>query len=168
MKFWKIFNKFKLAILFPFFLLIACSGRSIYEPEPIPIRITEIEVSDEYDSVGKLEVEVHIFDANSGDLLGCSGNFQGLGHVDSSDHLFYTNAEFVRPDYQTRTYLYYEDIQFRDIIIWVIEDDDNPCPGEIDHGQDDIIGISDPMDGRRLNRFRILSFDNVVHLRIGS
>lgn len=129
-----------------------------------PLYITEIEVTGEYD-VLRMEVEVHLVDANTGRLLGCAGQNSGLRHVDYPDIFYEVDAEFVTPDGDL---LYYEDIRNRDIEVWVIEDDLDPCPGPYVPHEDDIIGISRPIDGRDFRRLIDLSFDNVVHLRMGS
>jgi hypothetical protein len=129
-----------------------------------PIYVSEIMVTGDYD-LTRLEVEVHIVDANTGRLLGCAGDHQGLRHVNYPDVMYEVYAEFHTPNGNT---LYYSDLKYRDIEIWVIEDDLDPCPAPFLPNVDDVIGISGVIDGRELRRQIRLSFDDVVHLRIGS
>ena len=91
---------------------------------------------------------------------------QGLERVDSSDYVFTVDAEFHCAECGGR--LFYEDIEDLEVEIWVIEDDEEPCPGPIVPGTDDIIGISDPIPGWEFDRMRNYSFENVLHLRMGS
>jgi hypothetical protein len=142
-------------------LHIIDNGGGIYDG---PVYVSEIMVTGDHDLM-RLEVEVHIVDANTGRLLGCAGDYQGLRHVNYPDVMYEVYAKFETPDGQT---LFYSDLKYRDIEIWVIEDDLEACPGPFLPNVDDVIGISGVIDGRELRRQVHLSFDNVVHLRIGS
>ena len=158
----------KIAKLLGTFLLIVLFFSGCYstlEPySPTPLYISEIEVDGEYD-FGRLEVEAHIVDAHTGRLLGCAGGRTGLRYVDSAYVFYEVHAEFIRPEGGV---LYFEDVQQRDIEIWIIEDDEAECPGPFVPGEDDIIGISRAIPGRDLDRMINLRFDDVVHLQIGS
>ncbi|MCB0292067.1 MAG: hypothetical protein KDH97_17565 [Calditrichaeota bacterium] len=145
--------------------VFSCSDDAVDPYGRHPLRISEMMVTGEYD-LGKLEVEVHLFDAETGRFLGCSGQMQGLERVDSSDYVFTVDAEFHCAECGGR--LFYEDIEDLEVEIWVIEDDEEPCPGPIVPGTDDIIGISDPIPGWEFDRMRNYSFENVLHLRMGS
>lgn len=144
----------------------SCTDSSVDPYGRHPLRISEMMVTGEYDGLGNLEVEVHLFDAETGRFLGCSGQMQGLERVDSSDYVFAVDAEFLRAGGGGR--LFYEDVEDLEVEIWVIEDDDEPCPGPIVPGVDDIIGISAPIPGWEFDRMRNYSFENVLHLRMGS
>ena len=143
--------------------VMACS-ESVDPNAPRPIQVREIEVTDEGD-LGNLEVEVHILETGSKTLLGCSGQDHGLRDVDSTDILYFVDADFETPEGNT---LFLEDVESKEIIIWVIEDDEDPCPGPYVPDKDDIIGISSPLPGSDLSGFIELSFGRVVHLLIGT
>jgi hypothetical protein len=132
---------------------------------PRPIQVREIEVTNVNDFPGKLEVEVHILEAGSGTLLGCSGQNHGLEDVDSGDTLYFVDADFETPEGNT---LFLEDVESMEIIIWVIEDDKDPCPCPHIPGEDELIGTSSPLPGSDLSEFIELRFHRVVHLLIGT
>ena len=144
--------------------VLATGCEDIIEPLPSPLWISDIEVTGEYE-LSHLEVEVHLVDAVTGLLLGCAGGHSGLRNVDESDVLYSVDAEFHTPEGDL---LYYEDIRYRVIEIWVLEDDLDPCPAPFVEGVDDIIGISPPIEGREFRRFSDYSFGDVVYLRMGS
>ncbi len=148
-------------------LLALLVGGCYHSPGPLqrtPLYIAEIEVTGEYD-FGRLEVEVHLVEAGSGRLLGCAGAETGLRQVDSADVFYEVYAEFIRPD---GGLLYLEEVWHRDLEVWVVEDDEAPCPGPFLPDEDDIIGISRPLPGEDLDGMVNLRFDHVIHLRIGS
>ncbi len=144
--------------------LMSCHQEVINPYEPHPILVKEIEVRNEYE-LGRLEVEIHITDAVTGRLLGCSGARQGLRAVDTVHVLYFVDADFVRPE---GGLLYLEDIENREIEVWVIEDDEAECPGPFIPHEDDLIGISGPIPGYQLDGNIDLQFDDVLHLRLGT
>lgn len=141
----------------------------IYEApyEPNYIRASEIEVTGEFDHFGSaLEVEIHIIEANTNRFIACAGNHHGLERVDSSDYFYEIDALFETPLHND--YLTYEDIEGLDIYLLVFEDDEAECPGPFIWDEDDMIGVSRVFRGEDLYRMRNFSFDDVVHLRMGS
>jgi len=128
------------------------------------IRVTGIEVTNEEEpGTFRLEIEVHMFDANTGELLGCSGGINGLLNVDESDVHYTVNALFTKEDY---SFLTLAEIQDRTIFLMVIEDDLEECPGPITEA-DDLIGRSANLCGCDLATRQSLSFASVVGLEIG-
>ena len=64
------------------------------------LTVTEIEVVNVTDLnllSDLLEVEVHLYDANTGQFLGCSGAESGLDAVDQSDTPYFVNGYFQQP-----------------------------------------------------------------------
>ena len=93
---------------------------------PVPI-VSGIEVH-EHDTLGsRLEIEVHLYDADSGQLLGCSGDDNGLANVNEPDVRYRTHAEFVRPYHEHET-LRLRHIEDRALFVRVYEDDQSRCP----------------------------------------
>ena len=150
-----------------FFILLAglmsCHERVVNPYEPHPVLVKEIAVANEFE-FGRLEIEVHIVDAVTGRLLGCAGANSGLRQVDTVDVVYYVDADFMRPE---GGLLYIEDIEDREIEIWVIEDDEAECPGPFLPDEDDIVGISRAIAGYQLGRDIEMHFDDVLHLRLG-
>jgi hypothetical protein len=126
------------------------------------IRVTGIEVKNE-DDASFLEIEVHIFDANTGQLLGCCGGINGLLNVDRSDVHYSVNANFSKPDY---SFLTLADVEDKTVYLMVIEDDLEQCPGPIT-SLDDLIGRSGNFCGCDLATRQVMSFGDVVSLEIG-
>ncbi len=104
-----------------------------------------------------------MFDANTGQFLGCSGGINGLLNVDMSDIHYTVNALFTKPDY---SFLTLAEVQDRTIYLMVIEDDLDECPGLITEA-DDLVGRSGNFCGCDLATRQSLSFENVVSLEIG-
>ena len=143
-------------------LAAGAAGAAGCGTSPPELWITDVEVTNETD-FGALEVEVHLFDADSGAFLGCSGQDQGLRDVDASDVDYAVRAHFVDPGGTVR--LTPDDLAGRSITIQVIEDDQDPCPfppGTLD----DVIGISDPVGGDAIGPDLPLAFDDVVSLHL--
>jgi hypothetical protein len=104
--------------------------------------VSAIRVTGETDGPGtRLEVEVHLEDADSGADLGCSGQDQGMGPVDYDDTDYAVRAWFVKPDGAP---LGLDDLAGRRVRVHVIEDDSQPCPGPITRDDDDM-GRSAPV-----------------------
>jgi hypothetical protein len=136
------------------------------------IIITQMQVLDEVDGWGLLEVEVHMMDAN-GILIGCSGDYHGLRAVDEQDVLYSgLMAHFVPPDAPPLQdappdmWITLADIQDKDIRLMVIEDDAEPCPTPVGE-YDDIIATSELFSGATLATLSTLSFGDVPVLTIG-
>ena len=124
--------------------------------------ISAIRVTGETDGPGtRLEVEVHLIDASSGEDLGCSGAKQGLEQVDYDDRDYEVRAWFVKRDGET---LGMDDLAGHRVIARVIEDDAQPCPGPI-AGDDDDMGSSAPVDPTALPSLRG-GFGEIVSLRM--
>jgi Bacterial Ig domain len=103
---------------------------------------TAIRVTGESDGLsGRLEVELHLEDADTGVDLGCSGADQGMESVDFDDTDYTVFATFVRLD---GTPLGMADLAGRNIRVHAIEDDSYPCPGPI-YIDDDDMGTSPPL-----------------------
>jgi hypothetical protein len=124
--------------------------------------VSAIRVTGEKDGPGtRLEVEVHLIDASSGEDLGCSGASQGMEQVDYDDRDYEVQAWFVKRDGTT---LGIDDLAGRRVIVRVIEDDSQPCPGPIAPDDDDM-GSSAPVDAAALPAVRG-GFGEVVSLRL--
>ena len=75
----------------------------VFGPSRTYVAITEIELANEEDSGTLLEVEVHLYDADSGAFLGCSGEADGLADVDVAGVAYLVEAFFARaPDGRNR------------------------------------------------------------------
>ena len=137
---------------------------AVFNETPLPevIRVSEITVFES--EVTNLEVEVHLFDAATGQSVGCAGQAHGLQGIDDIGVAYIVSAELVTRDSAP---LLFEDLADLDLIVRVIEDDLLPCPGEID-SQDDLIGESEIIAGSELEPVLYLEFDDVMHLAIGS
>lgn len=130
---------------------------------PVPM-VTGIEVH-EHDALGShLEIEVHLYDADSGELLGCTGGGQGLAHVDHADTRYRAHAEFVRP-YDDHVVLRYHHVEDRELFVRVYEDDVSRCPTP-PGSEDDFVGQSPVFHGDEFRRGIVMSFDNVAYLRL--
>lgn len=126
------------------------------------VRITELEVTGETDW-GLLDVEVHLFDADTHQHLGCAGAAEGLERVDEDDVMYHVDAWFRAP---------YADVAIepweldgRALELQVIEDDVGVCP-EPPSIEDDMIGISPPVDRAMFEVGPMLSFDRVMGIRV--
>lgn len=134
---------------------------------PDYIRITEIAVTNEQEA-SRLDIEVHMFDANDNQFLGCSGNNDGLQRIDVSDSLYHVKA-FFRGSSGRMTY---DAIRHKQIYLEVIEDDTQPCPvsptltGPWLTPVDDLIGRSPAFSGEILSQPQIMRFGNVTHLKL--
>ncbi|MCB9559795.1 MAG: hypothetical protein H6709_04885 [Kofleriaceae bacterium] len=126
--------------------------------------VSSIEVTGETDGLGSLlEVEVHLFDADSGAFLGCAGQGQGLEDVDLDDVVYDVFAPLVTPAGRR---LDAADLAGRNLRLEVIEDDQLPClapPGPAD----DPIGTLGPVTVDDLTAGE-LAFGNVLHLELGA
>ena len=121
---------------------------------------TAIRVTGETDGLGsRLEVELHLEDADTGVDLGCSGEGQGMEGVDYDDTDYDLFATFVRPD---GTALGMSDLAGRNVRVHAIEDDSFPCPGPIEPDDDDM-GSSAPLPAADLATVQS-SFGEVVNL----
>lgn len=95
-----------------------------------------IRVTGETDGLGSaLEVELHLEDATTGVDLGCTGQDQGMESVDDDDVDYAIDAHFVKPD---GSMLAMDDLAGRSVRVHAIEDDDDPCPGNIGSFDDDL------------------------------
>lgn len=137
----------------------ACFGG---DSDPV-LRITDLQITGETD-FGALDVEVHLFDENTREHLGCAGSQDGLQEVDASDFHYEVYASFRHGD-DTDRELFPEELAGRSIELIVIEDDVAPCP--VPPGiDDDVVGLR---TGLGLTDFELgttLSFDDVVALRV--
>ncbi len=126
------------------------------------LRIDTLRVTGETD-FGLLDVEVHLFDADTHEHLGCSGQYQGLEHVDYSDVTYRPDAWFREPyaDVELRPW----ELNGRMLEVYVVEDDADRCP-EPPGVIDDMIGISGPVDRGMFELAPMLVFDHVSALRI--
>ncbi len=144
-------------------LLVAGLGGAgcIIDPEP-DLRLTTLRVTGESD-LGLLDVEVHLFDADSHEHLGCAGQDEGLEGVDVDDVTYHLDAWFRRPyvDDDVRPWM----LDGRAVELQVIEDDVAPCPSPPGI-EDDVIGISPPLDRLTFERGTTLTFDRVTAIRV--
>lgn len=112
-------------------LPLALIGTACGIPQAAPgdIVINEIRVAD-IGSDGLLaesyEVEVHLFDQDSGRYIGCAGENTGLGDVSDSNATYTVSAWFQSA--QTAGHVQMDDVRGQRIEVVVIENDDEPCP----------------------------------------
>jgi hypothetical protein len=90
------------------------------------VKVKEIEVTGITDGIGRLEIEVHLYEQETGRFLACSGQINGLEHVDVSGQLYNVDATFRRPFLGPD--ITYEDIKNKNVYLGIIEDDSHPCP----------------------------------------
>ena len=122
--------------------------------------VSQIEVVDEFD-FNLLDIEVHIYDADTGQSLGCSGRDSGMAGVDFND-ISYQVVGFFQSN-ATLTPLRASAISGRQVYLEVIEDDVNPCPDGVD-GEDDLVGRTSALDGDSLPR--TMQFGDVPFLQL--
>lgn len=141
--------------------LLGASGCIFVDSGP-ELRITQLRVTGESD-FGMLDVEVHLFDASTHQFLGCSGEQEGLEHVDDNDLTYRVDAWFRHPDHDME--LEPSDVRGRLVEVQVIEDDVAPCPAPpgID---DDVIGISPALTADTFDARPVLAFDRVPAIQI--
>ena len=150
--------------------LAAGACTDVLVPAPTFIAITEIEVANESDTGTFLEVEVHLYDAHNGFFLGCSGERDGLAHVDESGVPYFATAFFGRPP-DGSDLLTVDELVGRDVFVVVVEDDHEPCPvptneGSFDLITDDLIGVSPVFRGEDVDFGVAFGFDNVTWIAI--
>ena len=136
------------------------SGRPFVSRVPDRVTITEIGVTNEHE-FSRLEIEVHIYD-RADNFIACSGQINGLEHVDGSNRLYSVGAFFNKPD---GGYLTYDDLQDKVIYLVVIEDDSLPCPEPGGVG-DDFVGKTETFRGQDIAGTKVLQFDDVTRLTV--
>lgn len=127
----------------------------------LALRVREIEVEGEEDGDGGLELEVHMFDADSGMFLGCSA-----GPVGSAETRFWASSRLPERDGVSEQWLTTIDVKDRNLILVVTEDDHSPCPSVYTLVTDDVIGVSKIVPGANLDPAMVMSFDRVSQLII--
>ena len=140
------------------------SGGPFVSRVPDRVTITEIGVTNEYE-FGRLEIEVHIYD-RADNFIACSGQINGLEHVDGSDRLYSVGAFFNKSD---GGYLTYDDLQDKVIYLVVIEDDSLPCPEPGGVGfpfSDDFVGKTETFRGQDIAGTKAMQFDDVTRLTV--
>lgn len=102
-------------------------------------------------------------EAATREYLGCSGQVEALEDVDESDVTYHLDAWFRSP---------YDDEELppsildgRTVELQVSEDDDLPCPAPPSE-DDEMIGISGPIDRAMVDDAPMLTFGRVVELRL--
>ena len=146
-------------------VLGACLLGGCFGVDPDDLWITRIEITGENDPLSRLDVEVHMYDADTGEFVGCSGNEHGLEPVDASDLRYPVEAWFY--DVQGDRRVDPEDLFGRNVVLEVWEDDGNPCPSPADSVDgDDPVGVSGPLPGEGLGEVGPLGFGNVVYLEL--
>ena len=148
-------------------LATAVAGCNSHHPPhhraPVPI-VAGIEVH-EHDAFGSnLEIEVHLYDADSGELLACSGDDNGLADVNEASVRYRTHAEFVRPYHEYET-LRLRQVEDRALFVRVYEDDNARCPSPAGPS-DDFVGQSPVFYGDEFQRGIVMQFDDVAYLRL--
>lgn len=136
------------------------------QPDSPVVKVKEIAVTGISDGIGKLEIEVHLYDQDSGEFLGCSGQINGLERVDLSEVLYRVDADFQRPFLGPMLTL--ADIRDRSIYAVVKEDDSLPCPCPDDFvNADELVGITPPFTGVGLqNGVLFTNISNLRHLAL--
>jgi hypothetical protein len=126
---------------------------------------TSIEITGETDNIGfgSLEVEVHLFDADTGAFLGCSGEHSGMEGVDESNERYPVLAWFQD---RLGDRVPMSTLAGRNIRVQVIEDDAFPCPESADLGADDPVGSATGIPAASLATMDPMTFENVVYLEL--
>ncbi len=137
------------------------------------LRVVELQVEGVTDPGGRLEIELHLFDAHSGAFLGCSGALQGLLSIDASGTLYAPDAHFVKPSgvigYPSprSRWLYEFELRGKPLeLVAIEEEDDAPCPAALSTA-DEVIGESEVLSGDDLRSLGTLQLGQVSHLKLG-
>lgn len=145
--------------------LLRLGAQIVRTPPPSSplVKVKEIQVINESDGIGRLEVEVHLYDQATGVFLGCSGQINGLEEVDNSGTFYNVDARFRRPLFGPD--LTFQDIQDRDVYMTVIEDDSRPCPcADNSSIGDDLIARTNAFPGKELTSKLITNLQKLKHL----
>jgi hypothetical protein len=126
-----------------------------------------IEITGETDNIGfgSLEVEIHLFDADTGAFLGCSGEHSGMESVDESNQRYPVLAWFQDT---SGVHVPMSSLAGRNVRVDVIEDDAYPCPQTADLGADDPVGSSPATPAESFATLQPMSFQNVVYLELSA
>jgi hypothetical protein len=134
------------------------------------LSVAELQIEGEGDGTTDLEIEVHLFDGETGIHLGCAGVDQGLAAVRSSGRRYRgLDARFIRAstfpvsDDSPSDELTDLDVVDRTVTLVVVEDDVARCP-QLYGDADDLIGVSGLVAGAELHFETKLSFNRVTHL----
>jgi hypothetical protein len=128
------------------------------------IEVKEIEVTGESDGIGKLEIEVHLYEQGTDRFLACSGQINGLRGVDVSGQFYIVDADFRRPFLGPE--VTFEDIKDTAVYFLVIEDDAFACPCPNDNplfDRDDFIARTGAFPGAEIRNSII--FKNLGKLK---
>ena len=142
-------------------LLLVAMPACVVEPEQEYVAITAIEVV--ASEASNLDVEAHLYDLQSDQLLACAD----LRPVDDGNVRYVLAAFFELPSSPGRFLRLFE-LPGKDIYLWVVEKDSGGCPAPFDHVEDDIIGRSLPFFDAELGERRVMAFEGVNHLEIGT
>jgi hypothetical protein len=136
-----------------------------FADDPPEIWVTSIEITGETDPLSRLDVELHLYDADTDQFIGCAGQDHGMERVDASDVRYPIEAWFYDVALDRRVHPH--DLELRDVVIEVWEDDGNPCPSPATSlDGDDPVGISGPLPGDGIGEVGPLSFGNVIYLEV--
>lgn len=123
--------------------------------------IEEVTVVDEYDGVFvDPQIEVHAFDAETAQFLGCAASREERSR-------FLKSPQVMKEERSPGKWLTDFDIVDRHVLFVVTENDDGACPSLYSDGIDDIVGVSAIIPGGRLDPGMALTFDRVTHLFVG-
>lgn len=123
------------------------------------LKVDRVAVRDEFDGTWTedLELEVHMFDVDSAEFLGCSRgpkNHEGRFHKAAA--AFERRGEWLTD----------LDVRDRSLVLIVVENDDDPCPNLYTYGEDELPGVSGEISGLELASGMSLAFDRVVALDV--
>lgn len=141
-------------------------------PDVPSLRVRELTIADETDE-GLLEIEVQLFDEDSGVLLGCAGAMQGLLSVDEAGLRYQVDAHFVPPGspylYPTGRgeWLTAQAVLGKTITVKVVEDDDLACPN-VGQAADDLLAELRGVRGDDLQVLRSYRAPKVPSLILGA
>lgn len=143
-----------------FAVLITCLfAACTTDPPPPDLWITGIEITNESDPFSLLDVELHLYDADTDEFIGCAGQNEGMEPVDASDREYVLEAQFYDLADNRVTP---RDLLDRNVIVEVWEDDNRPCPVPASEADgDDPVGFSKPLPGSAIGDLGPLSFGNV-------
>jgi hypothetical protein len=136
-------------------------------PNSPVVKVKEIEVTGITDGIGRLEIEVHLYEQGTDRFLACSGQINGLEGVDVSGQFYNVNASFRRPFLGPD--ITYEDVKNKNVYFAVIEDDifACPCPNDDPINGDDPVARTAPFPGAELQEAKeFRNIGNLKHLGI--
>lgn len=123
------------------------------------LRVQQVAVRDEFDGTWTedLELEVHVFDVDTAEFLGCS-----RGPKQRGGRFFKMRGASSRAG----EWLTDLDVRDRELTFIVVENDDAACPDLYTYGNDELAGVSAELPGDEVAAGVRLAFDRVLALDV--